>query len=88
MVGLDGWLVGWWCCLPECSLMVLLYERGDPFLSLKHRSVHAEHEVRTQLVKPFRANLHSIIVGAESLCRAESLCHNTCMSYFRPLELR
>ncbi len=27
-------------------------------------------------------------VGAESLCRAESLCHNTCISYFRHLELR
>ncbi len=53
LVGLDGWLVDWlvgWlgCCLPECSLMVLLYESGDPLLSLKHRSIHAEHETRTQ----------------------------------------
>ncbi len=27
-------------------------------------------------------------VGEESLCRAESLCRNTCISYFRHLELR
>jgi len=27
-------------------------------------------------------------VGAESLCRAKSLCRNTCISYFRHLELR
>ncbi len=27
-------------------------------------------------------------VGAESLCCAESLCRNTCISYFRHLELR
>jgi hypothetical protein len=27
-------------------------------------------------------------VGAESLCRAESFCRNTCISYFRHLELR
>ncbi len=27
-------------------------------------------------------------VGAESLCRAESFCRNTCIIYFRHLELR
>jgi hypothetical protein len=27
-------------------------------------------------------------VGSESLCRAESLCRNNCISYFRHLELR
>ncbi len=32
--------------------------------------------------------LASSTVGAESLCRSESLCRNTCKSYFRHLELR
>ncbi len=31
---------------------------------------------------------NSFTVGAESLCRAKSLCRNTCISYFRHLELR
>jgi hypothetical protein len=36
-------------------------------------------------------NLHFFTyntVGTESLCRAESLCRNTCISYFRHFELR
>jgi hypothetical protein len=35
-----------------------------------------------------KKNILLYTVGTESLCRAESLCRNTCISYFRHLELR
>ncbi len=35
---------------------------------------------------PFKLDITT--VGAESSCRAESLCRNTCIIYFRHLELR
>ncbi len=38
--------------------------------------------------KLFRKPPMTCTVGAESLCRVESLCRNTCISYFRHLELR
>jgi hypothetical protein len=74
--------------LYKTNIQGYISNSGDHF-ALKTKK---ENKENFDLVVNKRIDLlHFLIVstvGTESLCRAESLCRNTCISYFRHLEMR